>query len=278
LVRTTVWRKTLLEDMKALVRGGGDLASGVVYRLHRAGMQVMVVELPQPTVIRRAVAFASALYDGVVEIEGIVGRRVESLEQARDVVDKGMVPVLADPQATMISEWQPDILVDGTLAKQNLGTKISQAPIVIGLGPGFVAGVDVHAVIETKRGHYLGRVLLEGSAAPNTGIPGEVMGYTRERVLRAPQAGVIRAKKQIGDEIRAGDAAALVDGSPVVAQIGGVIRGLLADGLTVTEGMKVGDVDPRGIRDHCFTISDKALAIGGGVLEAVLYLLSQQSA
>jgi xanthine dehydrogenase accessory factor len=213
-----------------------------------------------------------------VEIEGIVGRRVESLEQARDVMDKGMVPVLADPQATMIAEWQPDILVDGTLAKQNLGTKISHAPIVIGLGPGFVAGVDVHAVIETKRGHYLGRMLLEGSAAPNTGIPGEVMGYTRERVLRAPQAGVIRAKKQIGDEIRAGDAAALVDGSPVVAQIGGVIRGLLADGLTVTEGMKVGDVDPRGIRDHCFTISDKALAIGGGVLEAVLYLLSQQSA
>jgi xanthine dehydrogenase accessory factor len=267
----------LLEDIKALVRGGGDLASGVVYRLRRAGMQVMVVELPQPTVIRRAVAFASALYDGVVDIEGVVGQRVESLEQAREAMEEGMVPVLADPDATMIAEWQPDVLVDATLAKRNLGTKISQAPIVIGLGPGFVAGVDVHAVIETKRGHYLGRVLLEGSAAPDTGIPGEVMGYTRERVLRAPRAGVIRASKQIGDEIEAGDAAALVEGSPVVAQIGGVIRGLLADGLTVNEGMKVGDVDPRGIRDHCFTVSDKALAVGGGALEAVLYLLGRWS-
>jgi xanthine dehydrogenase accessory factor len=193
-------------------------------------------------------------------------------------MDKQQVPVLADPQATMIAQWEPDVLVDGTLAKRNVGTKTSQAAIVIGLGPGFVAGVDVHAVIETMRGHYLGRVLLQGTASPNTGVPGEVMGYTVERVLRAPRAGLIRANRQIGDEVKAGDAVALVDGSPVVAQIGGVIRGLLADGLTVTEGMKVGDVDPRGIRDHYFTISDKALAVGGGVLEAVLYLLSKQSA
>jgi xanthine dehydrogenase accessory factor len=268
----------LLEDVKLLVRGGGDLASGVVYRLHRAGMQVMVVELPQPLVIRRAVAFASAVYEGTVEIDGIAGRQVTSLVDALAAMERKQVPVLVDPQGEMIGEWQPTVVVDAILAKKNLGTKISHAPIVIGLGPGFEAGVDVHAVVETKRGHYLGRVLLEGKAAPDTGIPGEVMGHTVERVLRAPQAGVIHASKQIGDAVKAGDAVALVDGSPVVAQIGGVIRGLLADGLTVTEGMKVGDVDPRGVRDHCFTISDKALAIGGGVLEAVLYLSSRQSA
>jgi xanthine dehydrogenase accessory factor len=267
----------LLEDIKVLVRGGGDLASGVVYRLHRAGMQVMVVELPQPLVIRRSVAFASAVYEDTVEIDGIVGRQVGSLADALAVLDKKQVPVLVDPQGEMIAEWQPTVVVDAILAKRNLGTKISDAPIVIGLGPGFEAGVDVHAVVETKRGHYLGRVVLEGSAAPDTGIPGEVMGYTLERVLRAPKAGVLHASKEIGDAVKAGDAVALVDGSPVIAKIGGVIRGLLADGLTVTEGMKVGDVDPRGVRDHCFTISDKALAIGGGVLEAVLYLSNKLS-
>jgi xanthine dehydrogenase accessory factor len=241
-------------------------------------MQVVVTELPQPLVIRRAVAFAAAVYEGVVEIEEIVGRRVESLEEALGVVGRGEVAVLVDPQAVAIAEWQPDVVVDAILAKRNLGTRITDAPLVIGLGPGFVVGVDVHAVVETKRGHYLGRVLLEGSAASDTGIPGEVMGYTVERVLRAPRAGVLRARKQIGDEVAPGEVAALVDGAPVVAQIGGVLRGLLADGLTVPEGMKVGDVDPRAIRDHCFTVSDKALAIGGGVLEAVLRLLSTPEA
>ncbi len=268
----------MLEDVKVLVRGGGDLASGVVYRLRRAGMQIVVTELPQPLVIRRAVAFAAAVFEGVVEMEGIVGRRVESLDEALAVLAKEEVAVLVDPQAAIIAEWQPHVVVDAILAKRNLGTKITDAPVVIGLGPGFVVGVDVHAVVETKRGHYLGRVLLEGSAAPDTGIPGDVMGYTVERVLRAPRAGVLRARKQIGDSIAEGEAAADVDGSPVVAQIGGVIRGLLADGITVTEGLKVGDVDPRGIRDHSFTISDKALAIGGGVLEAVLRLLPMPSA
>jgi xanthine dehydrogenase accessory factor len=268
----------LLENIKVLVRGGGDLASGVVYRLRRAGMQVVVTELPEPLVIRRAVAFAAAVYEGVVEIEGIVGRRAESLEEALALVGKEEVAVLVDPEAAAISEWQPEVVVDAILAKRNLGTKITDAQVVIGLGPGFLAGADVHAVVETKRGHYLGRVILEGSAAPDTGIPGEVMGYTLERVLRAPRAGILRATKQIGDSIEAAEAAALVNGSPVVAQIGGVIRGLLADGLTVTEGMKVGDVDPRGITDHCFTVSDKALAIGGGVLEAVLRLLPTRPA
>jgi len=268
----------LLEEINVLVRGGGDLASGVVYRLHRSGMRVLVTELPQPTVIRRAVSFGAAMYEGVVEIEGVVGRRVASLDQALVSLRRGEMPVMADPEGEVIREWRPDVLVDGILAKRNVGTKISDAQTVIGLGPGFGAGVDVHAVIETKRGHFLGRVILEGSAAPDTGIPGAVMGYTAERVLRAPSEGVLRAEMRIGEEVEAGEPVGYVDRSPVVASISGVIRGLLADGLTVSEGMKIGDIDPRGVREHCFTISDKALAIGGGVLEAILYLRRKPSA
>jgi xanthine dehydrogenase accessory factor len=263
---------SLLKDIKVLVRGGGDLATGVIYRLHRAGMQVLVTELPQPTVIRRAVAFASAVLDGEVQIEGIVGRRVDSLEDALCALETAAVPVMVDPGGEMIAQWHPDVVVDAILAKRNLGTRITDAPTVIALGPGFEAGAYAHAVIETNRGHYLGRVILEGRAAPDTGIPGQVMGYTQERVLRAPRPGVLKGYKRIGDPVTAGEPVAEVDGESAIAGIDGVLRGLLADGLMVTQGMKVGDIDPRGIRDHCFTISDKALAIGGGVLEAILYL------
>ena len=262
----------MLQDTNVLVKGGGDLASGVVYRLHRAGMKVMVAELPQPTVIRRTVAFAAAMYEGLMEIEGVIGRRAASLEEASLSLQRGEVAVVADPQAELTSLWHPDALVDATMAKRNLGTKIDDAPIVIGLGPGFEAGVDVHAVIETKRGHHLGTVILEGSAARDTGIPGEIMGYTVERVLRAPTEGIFRAERKIGDQVQTGDVVARVNDSAVVAAVSGVVRGLLADGLVATDGMKVGDVDPRGIKEHCFTISDKARAVGGGVLEAILYL------
>ena len=268
----------MLEEIRVLVRGGGDLASGVVYRLHRAGMQVMVIELAQPTVIRRAVAFATAVFEGAVEIEGVVGRRVDSVDLAVRVLQEGEIPVVVDPRGQTISQWHPDVVVDAILAKRNVGTSIKDAPTVVALGPGFVAGVEAHAVVETQRGHYLGRVLLEGSAAPDTGIPGEVMGCTVERVLRAPRSGSLLGSMQIGDQVKAGDAVAHVAGEPVGAPIDGVLRGLLADGLSVKEGMKVGDVDPRGIRDHCFTISDKALAIGGGVLEAILLLQRGKSA
>jgi xanthine dehydrogenase accessory factor len=262
----------LLGEIKVLVRGGGDLASGVVYRLHRTGMPAIVLELPAPMVIRRAVSFASALSDGAIQVEGVVGRRANSLGQALRILGQGEVPVMVDPDANTIRQWHPDVVVDAILAKRNVGTRITDAPIVIGLGPGFVAGVDVHAVVETKRGHYLGRVILEGSAAADTGVPGEIMGYASQRVLRAPRSGMFVGRRQIGQQIKAGETVAEVDGEPVTARIDGVLRGLLANNRPVVEGMKVGDVDPRGIRDHCFTISDKALAIGGGVLEAVLLL------
>jgi xanthine dehydrogenase accessory factor len=265
----------MLEDILVVVKGGGDLATGVAHRLHRVGMKVVVTELAQPTVIRRAVAFASAAFEGEVTVEKVVARRVQDATQALALLSEGAIPVLVDSQASVVWELKPTVVVDAIIAKRNTSTQITDAPVVVALGPGFTAGLDAHAVIETNRGHDLGRVILEGQAAPDTGIPGPVMGYTSQRVVRAPGEGVFRGVKAIGDTVEAGDIVARVEGQPVLAPISGVLRGLLADGLVVKEGMKVGDVDPRGVREHCFTISDKARAIGGSVLEAILYLLRE---
>jgi len=264
----------MLESILVVIKGGGDLATGVVHRLHRAGMPVVVTELAQPTVIRRAVALASAVFEGQVEVEGLAAQLVESDEEIRAVLARGQVPVVVDPRGEVIARLRPTVVVDAIMAKRNTGTRISDAPIVIGLGPGFTAGVDVHAVIETNRGHHLGRVILSGSAEPHTGVPGTTAGFTVERVLRAPCGGIFTGVRRIGDLVEAGQAVASVAGEPVVANISGVLRGLLAGGLPVKAGLKVGDVDPRGAWEHCFTISDKARAIGGGVLEAILYLLN----
>lgn len=264
----------MFENILVVIKGGGDLATGVVHRLHRAGMPVVVTELAQPTVIRRAVALASAVFEGQVEVEGLAAQLVESDEEIRAVLARGQVPVVVDPRGEVIARLRPTVVVDAIMAKRNTGTRISDAPIVIGLGPGFTAGVDVHAVIETNRGHHLGRVILSGSAEPHTGVPGTTAGFTVERVLRAPCGGIFTGVRRIGDLVEAGQAVASVAGEPVVANISGVLRGLLAGGLPVKAGLKVGDVDPRGAWEHCFTISDKARAIGGGVLEAILYLLN----
>jgi len=259
-------------DIKVVVKGGGDLGTGVAHRLHRAGMRIIITELSKPLVIRRAVAFANAIYSEAMEVEGVRARRVNSLEEALAAQERGEIPVLIDPQAQAVAQWEPEVVVDAIMAKRNTGTKVTDAPIIIGLGPGFEAGLDVHAVVETARGHNLGRVILSGSAEANTGVPGEVAGYTVERVLRAPSRGVFQAVRQIGDRVEAGATVGYVGSQPVRATIGGVLRGLIADGVEVVEGMKLGDVDPRGQVDYCFTISDKARAIGGGVLEAILYL------
>jgi xanthine dehydrogenase accessory factor len=266
----------MLEDILVVVKGGGDLATGVAHRLHRVGMKVIVTELAQPTVIRRAVAFASAVFERKVTVEGVVACRAKDAAQALALLPEGVVPVLIDPQASVVQELKPAVLVDAIIAKRNTGTRITDAPIVVALGPGFSAGLDAHAVIETNRGHDLGRVILEGQASPDTGIPGPVMGYASERVVRAPGGGLFRGVKAIGDRVEAGDVVARAGDQPVLAPISGVLRGLLADGLTVKEGMKVGDVDPRGVGGHCFTISDKARALGGSVLEAILYLLRER--
>lgn len=258
--------------MLVVIRGAGDLATGIAVRLRAAGCQVVMCDTAQPTAVRRTVAFAEAIRLGAAEVEGVRARLANGLAEARVIVELGQVAVLVDPEARCVPELKPDALVDAIIAKRNLGTRITDAPAVIGVGPGFTAGADCHAVVETKRGHYLGRVIWKGSAAPNTGVPGMIAGHAADRVLRAPAAGPFDPVRQIGDLVRAGDTCAYVGGQPVTAAIDGVLRGLLAPGVPVEPGMKAGDIDPRGLREHCFSVSDKARAIGGGVLEALLAL------
>ena len=262
----------MLKDLIVLIKGAGDLATGVAFRLHRAGMRVVMTEIPQPTAIRRAVAFAEAVYEGTHTVEGITARRVEGLGEIQAAWERGEIPVVVDPKARIRELLKPDVVIDAIIAKRNTGTRITDAPVVIALGPGFTAGVDCHAVIETNRGHYLGRVILKGSAQPNTGVPGEIGGESEKRVIRSPADGVFNALRTIGDFVEEGEVVAQVNGEPVRARLKGVLRGILHPGLSVRKGMKVGDVDPRGVREHCFTISDKSLAVAGGVLEAILML------
>ena len=257
--------------MLILIRGAGDIATGIALRLHRAGMQVVMTDLPHPTAIRRTVCFSPAIALGAAEVEGVRAVCARDVPHARTLLAAGAVPVLADPDCLCRRELHPDALVDAILAKRNLGTTLTDAPVVIGVGPGFTAGTDCHAVVETMRGHTLGRVIYDGAALPNTNIPGLIGGYAGERVLRAPADGVFHQILNIGDEVKAGDIAGEVDGQPMRCTIGGVLRGLLADGTPVHKGMKSGDVDPRCRPEYCATASDKALAVGGGVLEAILH-------
>lgn len=260
-----------LSRILVLIKGAGDLASGVAARLYRCGFRVIMTELPQPLMVRRPVCFGEAVYEGEVTIEGIVGRRVPDVHAARRGLADGVIPVLVDPQAACRTELCPQVVVDGIMAKRNTGTRRSDARLVIALGPGFTAGVDCHAVIETQRGHWLGRVYWRGAAAPDSGVPGEVGGAaTPARVLRAPADGTVIAHAAIGDRVEIGQIVAEVNGTAVRAGCAGVLRGLIHPGVHVAAGTKIGDVDPRGERAHCFAISDKSLAIAGGVLEAIL--------
>lgn len=260
----------LFPELLAMVKGGGDLGTGVAWRLHKAGFPVVITELPQPLVVRRTVAFASAVYEGEIAVEGVTAWLAGDVNEARRLLSDEMVPVLIDPEATSRAALEPQIIIDAIMAKRNTGTRITDANLVIALGPGFTPKVDCHCVIETQRGHDLGRVLWDRPAAPNTGLPGELGGKTNERVLRAPVEGVLRGIRRIGDVVKQGETLARVDGHAITAPFDGVLRGLAHDGLHVREGLKIGDVDPRARREHCFTISDKALAVGGGALEAVL--------
>ena len=257
--------------MLILVKGAGDLATGTAVRLYRAGFQVVMTDVAQPTAVRRTVAFSQCIYDGQITVEGITARKAENRDQVRDILAAGEIPVLVDPQASILPQLPFMAVVDAILAKKNLGTTITVAPIVLALGPGFTAGADCHGVIETKRGHDLGRLILEGTAIPNTGVPGDVGGYTTERIIRAPADGPFEPVAQIGQQVNLGDVVAKVNGIPVTAQLTGIVRGMLPAGIPVTAGMKSGDIDPRCEVRHCFTVSDKARAIGGGVLEGILY-------
>lgn len=257
--------------MLVVIRGGGDIATGIALRLYRSGMEVVICETYAPTSIRRTVCFSEAVRQGTAEVEGVTARLAE-VDEVPGLLGQGVIPVLADPEGQCIAPLSPDAVADAILAKRNLGTHMGMAPAVVAAGPGFTAGVDCHAVVETMRGHYLGRVIYSGSAQPNTNVPGLIGGYAGERVLRAPADGVFRGVRRIGDQVSSGDVAGYVGDVPMACTIGGTLRGLLADGIAVTRGFKCGDVDPRCTPAHCLCASDKALAVGGGVLEAILHL------
>lgn len=275
-----------LDDL-AVVRGGGDLGSGVAYRLHQAGYPVVVTDVAEPTVVRRSVAFGTAMYEDEIAVEDVVGRRASDIDDAVEILADSEVPVIADPEATVADELDAALLVDAIMAKgkRDTGTRRDDAKTVVGLGPGFEAMADVDgavevgedvipvdAVVETDRGHQLGRVFYEGTASDYDGIPGEREGFTTERVVRAPADGTWETAVSIGDTVSADEVVGYIDGSPVETQIGGLVRGLIHDDLLVSEGTKLGDVDPRGESVDYEKISDKALCLGGGVLEAALRL------
>ena len=257
--------------MLIVIKGAGDLATGIACRLFRAGCSVVMTETAQPTTVRCTVAFSQAVYRKAAEVEGITALLVQSAQEALDCVRASKVAVLVDPEGACVPALKPDGVVDAILAKRNLGTARTDAPAVVGVGPGFTPGADCHAAVETQRGHDLGRVLWDHPPAPNTGIPGDIGGYTVERLLRAPAAGTFVPLAAIGDRVEAGQPVAEVAGEVARARLTGVVRGMLPAGLAVTRGMKAGDIDPRCEARHCFTVSDKARAIAGGVLEGLLY-------
>jgi selenium-dependent molybdenum hydroxylase system YqeB family protein len=260
-----------------IVRGGGDIASGTIYKLYQSGFQVLITEIAHPSAIRRNVAFSEAVYEGTQTIEGCTCYRAKNVYEAEQFLNQGKLTLLVDETMDCLSYFHPMALVDGILAKKNLGTTKEMAPITIALGPGFTAGVDVDAVIETKRGHQLGRILYEGTAIANTGIPGNIAGFSKERVIHAGTEGILRNVKTITDVVSKGEILAYIetatDKVPVPATMDGLLRGLIRDGYPVTKGFKIADIDPRLTEyDNCFTISDKARCIAGGVLEAILHL------
>ena len=298
------------KNLLIICRGAGDLATGIIHRLHRAGHRVIALETDYPAAIRRQVSFCEAVYDGSAAVEGVTARLVPALADAETdtetysgindtpaahivsekwdssaieaVLEAGEVPLLIDPKGESIALLKPDVVVDAIIAKKNLGTTINMAPLVIGVGPGFTAGQDVHLVIESMRGHNLARIITDGMAQPNTGVPGNIAGFTSERVIHAPAAGYIHDVRKIGDIVQKGNEIAriypdkesydnaLSEYVPVNATITGIIRGLIREGYYFREGFKIADIDPRESElTNCFTISDKARSIAGSVLEAV---------
>lgn len=255
--------------MKILIKGAGDLATGIASRLYGAGHTILMTEIPVPLTVRRTVALSRAVYENVATVEGMTGCFAENRKAAERIMAEGDIAVLSDPEASCMEWYRPDVVVDAILAKKNLGTKITDAPFVVAAGPGFTAGQDCHCVIETKRGHTLGTVIWDGTAIPNTGVPGEVGGYSTERLLRASGDGQMEPTASIGDYVKKGQVVAYTGGKPVYAQMTGMIRGMLQSGVDVKEGLKIGDIDARADEQYCRTISDKARAVGGGVLEAV---------
>lgn len=261
-----------------IVRGGGDIATGTIYKLYKCGFKVLVLEMENPSAIRRNVAFSEAVYQGVYTVEDVTCILARNVDEAVQLLEEGKLAMCVDPEGKCINELQPMAVVDGILAKKNLGTNRKMAPITVGLGPGFCAEMDVDVVIETMRGHNLGRAIYQGAAVEDTKIPGEIMGYSLERVIRSPKTGVIKHVKMITDIVKKDEIIALLEQEegeslPIRATMDGILRGMIREGYVVTEGMKIADIDPRiQERENCNTISDKARCIAGGVVEAIMYL------
>ncbi len=267
---------TELTQLVVLIRGGGEVASGVAHKLARAHFRVCLTEISRPLAVSRGVSFCEAIYDGEKEIEGIVARRVTSASEIPKVWQKGEIPIIVDPEASIKDALNHEVLVDAIMAKKNLGTKITDAPLVIGLGPGFQAGKDVHMVVETNYSENLGRVILKGEAEKDTGIPIAIEGLTFERVLHSPKDGLFQTDKEIGDFVAAGEVVASVAGQPLKAEIGGIVRALMRNGTKVTKGTKLGEIDPTGSKKACYTIRPKMSTIADGVLEAILMRFNVQ--
>ncbi len=262
---------TELTGLKILIKGAGEMASGIAHRLYMSGFRrITMTEIPEPLCVRRTVSFCEALYTGETEVEGVWAEHAHDMRLIGSIWEKDRIPVIIDPEWRSISFVRPDVVIDSTMVKRNIGTRKEEAQLVIGVGPGFCAGDDVHIVIESNRGHDLGRVFYSGSAEPYTGIPGSMMGYGKERVLRAPVSGRVKHLRKIGDDVQKDDIIVTIDGAIVAAPMDGVLRGLIRE-IVVEKGEKVGDVDPTGIKQHCYTITEKARAIAGGVLEAVMH-------
>jgi xanthine dehydrogenase accessory factor len=260
----------IFAGIRIAIRGGGDLGSGAAYRLHRCGFPVLIIELSQPLLVRRAVCFGSAILAGHITIEGVTARLAHSVKEVHVILDTGEIPVIADTSNSILAAFSPAVLIDARMLKADPGEPPVDAALRIGLGPGFDAPINCDAVVETNRGHNLGRVIWQGSAEPDTNIPGQVLGKEAARVLRAPADGIIHTIAEVGVVVQEGQPIAEINGDTIIAPFTGVVRGLIHDGTTVPAGLKIGDIDPRAQPDYAFTISDKSLAVGGGVLEAVL--------
>lgn len=259
-------------DATVVIRGAGDVATGIGHRLHQSGFKVLHLDIEKPLVIRRTVAFTQAIFNGEGEVQGVKCIKVNNIDEIESAWENDYVAVMVDPEAKILESLNPDVVVDAIIAKKNIGTNKSMAATTIAIGPGFIAGTDVDAVIESNRGHFLGSVILKGSAAANTGIPGVIAGFSSERVIRAGADGTIKNIKELGDMVKKNEDIAYIGDIAVKASLDGVLRGLISDGSEVFAGLKIADVDPRGISEYVYSISEKARAIGGAVLEAILHL------
>lgn len=265
-------------DLVVGFKGAGDLATGVAWRLYQSNIRkIFMMEMKNPLAVRRSVAFCQAVADGSQVVEGVAAVKAEGIHGVKSTWHSGKIAVVVDPQWHCIGELKPDVIIDATIAKKNLGTTMEEAPLVIAMGPGFEAGKDVHMVIETNRGHNLGRVILQGSAQADTGVPGTIGGFTRERLLRAPADGCFTSDLDIGMAVESGAVVGSVGGVPLTAEISGVLRGLIRPGTEVKKGLKIGDIDPRGDVLYCDTISDKSRALAGAVLEAIMRVYNTDS-